>query len=318
MKIWLAILIVAALIHGLRTWLVRRPLPAVNHEPFDGVLEQVNESVVAYRAAAASPHCSVIAIHGFLEDYRYFTALYRDPSLELVLVNNSGYHCPVLDRRPQTAPWGEVSNPYPAGSIEHDAFVFNLALAHRVTGAQVRAHGHSRGGAVILEAARQNPGLFRDVEVILEAPVLPGGKGYPLLELAFSAPGRYLLPITFTLLRQIDIVRFGGFIFAPLTPRKVALLRGLYFSPKTFQVVLDNLISMRQWIAGRDQTVFANIAHGTILIGASDRVLDRPSMVRSARMAGSGWRVIETRGTSHFVSLDQPDAVPAPSSASSG
>lgn len=311
MKILIAILVLAVLIHGLRTGLLRRPLPARNHEPFDGMIERVNESVIAYRTAGPAPRQSVIAIHGFLEDFRYFTALYRDPALELVLVNNSGYHCPVIDRPVARAAWGEVDNPYPVGSIEHDAFVFNLALTHRVTGTCVRAHGHSRGGAVVLEAAQQNPALFRDVEVILEAPVLPGGKGHPLLELAFSAPGRYLLPFTFTLLRQIDVVRFGAFVFAPLNPRKVALLRGLYFAPRTFQVVLDNLTSMRTWIARRDAAMFANIANGTILIGERDRVLGRAAMLRSARSAGAGWQVIETRGTSHFVSLDQPGAVPA-------
>lgn len=196
------------------------------------------------------------------------------------------------------------------GSIEHDAFVFNLALMHRVTGQRVRAHGHSRGGAVILEAARQNPALFRDVEVILEAPVLPGGQGHPA---GAGLLGAGPLPVADHLhaaapdrrrtLRRIRL--------RPLTPRKVELVRGLYFSPKTFRIVLENLISMRQWIAGHDRSIFANILNGTILVGASDRVLDRPSMLRSARTAGSGWRVVETRGTSHFVSLDQPDTVPA-------
>ena len=314
MKSVIVILVLVTLVHGLRTRLLRQRLPARNHETFEGVIEQVGESVVAYRSAGPSPHQSVIAIHGFLEDFRYFTALYRDSSLELVLVNNSGYHCPVIGRPAARASWSEVDNPYPVGSIEHDAFVFNLALTHRVTGARVRAHGHSRGGAVILEAARQNPALFRDVEVILEAPVLPAGRGHPLLELAFSAPGRYLLPFTFTLLRQIDVVRFGGFVFAPLNPRKIELLRGLYFAPRTFQVVLDNLASMRTWIARRDSALFAHIPNGTILIGARDRVLDRAAMLRSARSArsaGARWQVIETRGTSHFVSLDQPGAVPA-------
>ena len=170
MKSVIVILVLVTLVHGLRTRLLRQRLPARNHETFEGVIEQVGESVVAYRSAGPSPHQSVIAIHGFLEDFRYFTALYRDPSLELVLVNNSGYHCPVIGWPAARASWSEVDNPYPVGSIEHDAFVFNLALTHRVTGARVRAHGHSRGGAVILEAARQNPALFRDVEVILEAP----------------------------------------------------------------------------------------------------------------------------------------------------
>lgn len=119
MRILMAILLLGMLIHGLRTWLVRRPLPAVNHEPFEGTLERVNESIVACRAASSSPHRSVIAIHGFLEDFRYFTALYRDPSIELVLVNNSGYHCPVIGRSPDLASWVRqpIPTPWAASSM---------------------------------------------------------------------------------------------------------------------------------------------------------------------------------------------------------
>jgi len=296
--------------HGLRTWLLRRPLVSVNHEHFGGTIYQVGESVVAYRPAQGAVRQSVIAIHGFLEDFRYFTALYQDPSLELILVNNSGYHCPDREQKPQPAPWGNDVNPHGIGTIEHDAFVFNLALQHLVTGSRVRAHGHSRGGAVILEAARQAPERFREVEVILEAPVLPGGKGHPALELAFSALGRYLLPINFSLLRHVDTVRFGSFMFTPLTPRKAELVRGLYFSPKTFDIVLKNLKSMQDWIETRDASLFGNIPHGTILIGARDLVLDRAAMLRSAQTAHPTWQVIETHGTSHFVSLDQPSVVP--------
>jgi pimeloyl-ACP methyl ester carboxylesterase len=296
--------------HGLRTWLLRRPLAPVNHEHFGGTIYQVGESVVAYRPAQGTARQSVIAIHGFLEDFRYFTALYQDPSLELILVNNSGYHCPDREQMPQSVSWGNHANPHGIGTIEHDAFVFNLALQHLVTGARVRAHGHSRGGAVILEAARQAPERFREVEVILEAPVLPGGKGHPALELAFSAPGRYLLPISFSLLRHVDTVRFGGFMFTPLTPRKAELVRGLYFSPKSFDIVLKNLKSMQDWIETRDASVFGNIPHGAILIGARDLVLDRAAMLRSAQTAHPTWQVIETHGTSHFVSLDQPSVVP--------
>lgn len=314
MKILVLVVVFGAGFHGLRTWLLHRPLAPVNHERFAGTIYQVGESVVAYRPAQAvtqgTPRQSVIAIHGFLEDFRYFTALYQDPSLELILINNSGYHCPDREQVPQPAPWGNVANPHTIGTIEYDAFVFNLALQHLVTGSKVRAHGHSRGGAVILEAARQAPERFREVGVILEAPVLPGGKGHPALDLAFSAPGRYLLPINFSLLRHVDTVRFGGFMFTPLTPRKAELVRGLYFSTKTFDIVLKNLKSMQDWIETRDASLFGNIPHGTILIGARDLVLDRAAMLRSAKTAPSGWQVIETHGTSHFVSLDQPSAVP--------
>ena len=311
MKILIWVALFGAGLHGLRTWLLHRPLAAVNHERFSGTIFQLGESVVAYRPAQGPVHQTVIASHGFLEDFRYFTALYQDPALELILVNNGGYHCPDRAQVPQLPSWGNVTNPYAVGTIEYDAFVFNLALQHLATGPHVRAHGHSRGGAVILEAARQAPERFRKVEVILEAPVLPGGKGHPVLELAFSAPGRYLLPINFAWLRHVDTVRWGGFMFTPLTPRKAELVRGLYFSPKSFDIVLKNLKSMQDWIETQDASLFRNILHGTILIGARDLVLDRAAMLRSAQTAPTGWRIIETHGTSHFISLDQPGAIPA-------
>ncbi|MDY6942045.1 MAG: alpha/beta hydrolase [Pseudomonadota bacterium] len=306
------LLLIAALVgtHGLRTWLLKRPLKAVNHEPFDGAIYQVGDSVIGYRAAQGKPRRSVIAVHGFLEDFRYFTALYMDPTVELVLINNSGYHCPDRSQAPHQAPWAQSENPYPVGSIEHDAFVFNLALTHLVSGESVRAHGHSRGGAVILEAAAQAPERFRDIDVILEAPVLPGGKGHPLLELAFNGLGRYLLPINFSLLRHIDTVRFGGWMFAPLNPRKAELVRGLYFSARSFDVVLSNIRSMRAWIETRDASLYGNLSHGVILIGARDLVLDRGAMLRSAKHAEPHLKVVETHGTSHFISLDQPATVP--------
>ena len=304
-------LVAATLLHGLRTWLLYRPLAARNHESFAGEMYQVGDSVVAYRPAqGGTGGLTVIAAPGFLEDTRYFSDLYEDPMLELILVNNSGYHCPDRSQTPHPVRWGKIRNPYEIGSIEHDAFVFNLAFQHLSTGKRIRAHGHSRGGAVILEAIKQAPERFQNVEVILEAPVLPGGKGHPALELAFSALGRYLLPINFTLLRYVDLTRFGKWIFAPLTPRKAELVKGFYFAPKTFDIVIKNLNSMQQWIAARNTRAYAPIQHGTILIGERDLVLDRAAMLRSAQLAKPRWHVIETRGTSHFVSLDQPGLVP--------
>ena len=44
------------------------------------------------------------------------------------------------------------------------------ALEHLPRSPIVRVHGHSRGGAVVLEAASMRPELFKDVEVLLEAP----------------------------------------------------------------------------------------------------------------------------------------------------
>ncbi|MEZ5569937.1 MAG: hypothetical protein R3E54_16640 [Halioglobus sp.] len=104
------------------------------------------------------------------------------------------------------------SNPYAPGTIEHDAFYVTLALEHLARGTRVSLHGHSRGGAVALEAGRQSPRLARppdkSVTAILEAPVLPGARAAgrssdPLRHALIS----YLLPVALGLLRNASAER---------------------------------------------------------------------------------------------------------------
>lgn len=307
---WLAALLVGgAAIHLSRQWLLGHERPGRHLEDFPGRIFRVGEAFVGHRPAGDDPEWTVVAIHGFLEDWRYFTGLYRDPSVELICVNSGGYHCPD-NHAPRVKPEWEETPPYTVGTIAYDAHVLNQALAHVARGRKVRVHGHSRGGAVVLEAARQRPELFDEVEAVLEAPVLPGGDAHPALALAFNRVARYLLPFNFALMRRIPARLYARWVFRPLNPRKLALVADLMSNPRTDRIALTNANDIESWMADTDTAIYENPRQGCVLIAETDLVLDRRRMIDSARRAKS-LRIRETEGTSHFVTLDRPESLPA-------
>lgn len=302
-------LVLIAGLHVLRQYLCTLAQPPVNHEAFTGKLYKVGDSVVAYRPARTKARATVITMPGFLEDHRYFTQLYNDDDVELILVNSCNYHPPVIPNHAENCGFFN-KNGFALGSVEYDAAVLNWATQTLVTTDQVRVHGHSRGGAVVLEAVKQNPALHQRHEIILEAPVLPQGKGHPSLEMAFGAVGLYLLPLFVPLLKRIPVDLYAPIIYRPLSQRKKEVVAGLFYNPKTYQTILDNIHDLEQWMQKTDYSIYQFVTRGIILIGEKDTVLDRASMLLSARQAGNQFKVIETRNTSHFISLDDPDSVP--------
>lgn len=313
---WLALAVIVLLVVGvvlLRRYQLHRLQTRGNHEPFDGTVYRVGEAFVAVRAGADPPRCSVIAMHGFLEDHRYFTALYRDPSVDLILITSGDYNVPVRDVQPRAAPWMRPIE-YELGTIEYDAAVLNQALENLPRSAHVRLHGHSRGGAVVLEAAMQRPDLHqrseREIEVVLEAPCLPGGRAHANMEARLSVLGRFLLPFAMPLIKRLPPEVYGRALYGPLSGRKRELLRGYPRNPRHYATVLVNAASIREWMAGQDASVYQGVGRGWILVGQDERILDRDSMLASAHQAGHALEVVETVQTTHFISLDQPDQVP--------
>lgn len=278
--------------------------PRVNNESFEGDLYQVGESYVAKRSNVKKPKQSIVCMHGFMEDMRYFTEVYNDPEIELIMVNSCGYHSPFSLENLEKPDWA-VSVPYPEGSIEYDAHVLTQAVENLASTKTIRLHGHSRGGAVVLEAVKQHPDLLGDKEVILEAPILPKGEPYPALALAFNAVGLYLLPISFTLFKKVPFGAYSA-VYKPLTPHKKTLLAGLLHTPKCYTTILENADNMQAWWDTTDISIYDNVKKGTILIGSEDRILDRKSMINSAEASHKGIDVVLTEGTTHFVSLEQP------------
>lgn len=304
---FLLLIAAAIVIHHYRGKFLYAWQPRVNDEPFEGDLYQVGECYVAKRASDTKPKQTIVCAHGFVEDMRYFTEVYQDPSIELIMINSCGYHSPFSLNDLLKPDWA-VSVPYPEGSIEYDANVLGQAVDNLASTKKIRLHGHSRGGAVVLEAIKQRPDLLGKLEVILEAPILPKGKPYPALALAFNKVGLYLLPLTFTLFKKVPF-DFYSRAYKPLTARKQVLLPGLLHNPKSFTTVLENAHNMNEWWDHAEHSLYDNVAKGTILIGAEDKVLDRNSMIASAEASHKNINVVLTEGTTHFISLEEPQYV---------
>ena len=174
-----AVLVPLILIHAYREYWARRQLSQIHHAKFSGELMQAGNTYIARRPASNGSTHSIVCFPGFLEDMRYFQDLYKDNNAELIFVNNANYHCPFtvegVSNDIINVDW--PTNPYQLGSIEHDGFYLGLVLDKLATGDNITVHGHSRGGAVVLETGRQYPTLThskdRPVRAILEAAVLP-------------------------------------------------------------------------------------------------------------------------------------------------
>lgn len=297
----LAVLIVVYL----RRWLLRREIPQQQAASFKGELYTVGEASVARRSTGQPATASVIVMPGFMENFLYFTEYYADPAIELILITSADYHVPVRGNRATVPAWSEPPKAAP-GTIAYDAEVLNLALRNLVTTANVRVHGHSRGGAVTLEAARQQPALFENTEVVLEAPVLPQGKPYtPLPPVA-----RWFLPFFLPLWQQQPISPRNRAVWGPLdNSRKRELIMGFPFNPRHCSTMSANLKDMEHWMHSTGSEIYQYVKRGAILVPDNDRVLRADAMRASAQQA-ENLQLIEIEGGSHFVIPDHPDSIP--------
>jgi len=297
----LAVLVVVYL----RRWLLRREIPQQQATTFKGELYSVGQATIARRTSAQAPKVSVVVMPGFMENFLYFTEHYADPAIELILITSAYYHVTVLDYRPTGPAWSETPAAAP-GSIAYDAEVLNLALRNLVTTGNVRVHGHSRGGAVTLEAARQQPALFENTEVILEAPVLPQGKPYSPL----PPTARWFLPFFLPMWQQQPISARNRALWGPLdNTRKRELIMGLPFNPRHCSTMDANLRDMAQWMDNTRCEIYQHVKRGAILVPGKDRILRSDAMRASAQQA-ENLQVIEIEGGSHFVIADHPDSIP--------
>ncbi len=288
-----------------RRWLLRLESARRHHEPFDGVVYRVGEAAVAERRSI-DPRATVIAMHGYVEDMRYFADLYGDPSIQLITLTSCGYHVPVTGGSLLDAAWAKAPAA-PFGTIAYDAAVLVQALEHLPRTKAIRVHGHSRGGAVVLEASVARPDLFADVEVVLEAPVLPGART------AIEVGGllMWLYPFGIALWKRSPLMPVVARGFGRLDDaRKRELLAGMPYNPKRVSTFVANVVDLLAWMREREVSAFANVRRGFVLVPSHDRVLDGEAMYRSATLAGPALRVVRVEGVSHFVTLDRPDAIP--------
>ncbi len=295
----------AVLVVVLRQWMLSRECPPRPAQPFDADVYPVGKAAIIERRGD-NPRTTVICMHGFVSDMRYFVEHYKDPSIQLILLMSCDYHVPISSPRFKSASWAKTPSA-PEGTIPYDAAVLVQALEHLPRTDRVRVHGHSRGGAVILEAASLRPDLFARVEVILEAPVLPQGKPYA----SVSAMGLWLMAFVMPLWRREPISQRNLKTWGPLeNALKREHIMGFPFNPKRTSTTVANMRNIGEWMKGRDHTLFQNIKQGTLLVPGKDRVLDTASMLASAQKAGPHIQVVQLEGCSHFPLFDCPSVIP--------
>jgi len=303
---------VALGVHLLRQYWTHRRLPQVHTMEFDGELFEVGETSIAVHRTAARSTRTLICVPGFLEDVRYFLSLYRDRGYELILIGNANYYSPFVPNAVETLSW--ESNPHSPGSIEYDAFFVAQAVQSLATTDDVVLHGHSRGGAVVLDAGRQFPDVTKQVSAVLEAPVLPqgtpaGGVPGPVVQALL----RYLMPLFFAASRNISKKRLEKMpMMKPTNDRKTSFLRTLFCNTKDYATCLENVRDIGEWQKTQLHDLYENFARITVLVGQRDDVLSTKTMTASA-MEGAKRNprvsIVQTAGTNHFISLETPDVL---------
>jgi pimeloyl-ACP methyl ester carboxylesterase len=307
MSIIVAALVVVIALVAARAWLVGRVQAPPAFEPFDGAVYKVGEATVLERTSQ-DPRVTVVCMHGFLENFGYFLPVYAARDVQLVLISSAGYHTPGT----ATAPgWARPVAGEP-GTIEYDAAVLVQALEHLPRTARVRVHGHSRGGAVVLEASMLRPDLFERAEVVLEAPVLPGGTP----RTPISGAAMWMLPFLIPLWRKQPISKRNRATWGRLdNADKRRVISALPFNPRRIHTMLVNLRSIKAW-SERDDARRLSAVRGVVLVPGDDQVLDPATMAASAERAGPQLQVVRIPDCSHFVSYDVPQRVdldaPAP------
>ncbi|TVP54896.1 MAG: alpha/beta hydrolase [Halomonadaceae bacterium] len=280
-----------------------QPITPSYTEMFSGRVFQVGKGAVSVRNHSGEARHTVIGLHGFLENHCYFTQLYQEPTTELVLVTCSNYHIPVSGPVVEIPDW-ERAIKHPEATIEYDAQILIQAMDNLLSSDQVRVHGHSRGGAVILEAAKQRPELFRDVDVVLEAPVLPQGQLHPLVTAMLEPISHGMWPWLVRAINSTPSSAYGQAFFGRMNPRKKKLLTKMFTATRDHLTIVRNLENILAWMEKAGTEYYEPIRHGTILLPRVDRILDRGAMKRSAEFSANAVRLIETQAGSHFITLD--------------
>ncbi len=287
-----------------------RPIEATYSEMFSGKVYKVGKGAVSIRNHSAKAANTVIAVHGFLENHCYFSQSYQAPDTELILITCSNYHIPVSGPVPKDAPW-QYPIKYLEATIEYDACILNQAMQNVPTTQRIRVHGHSRGGAVILEAMRQHPELYENVDVVLEAPVLPQGKLSAFVSTILDPISHGMWPWVIRLFNTTPSSAYGQTFLGRITDRKKALFEKVFTSTKDHLTVVRNIENIMGWMEKTSPDIYKHMRQGTILIPKVDRILDREAMLVSAEKSLNTVRIVETDATSHFVTLDSADWVPS-------
>ena len=308
--------LLALAVHALHLYWLRRELPQVHSMKFDGELYRVGETCIAVERPVAGATRTVICFPGFLEDVRYFLPLYEGRGYELILINNANYYSPFDQVGVKTLSW--PTNPYHTGTIAHDGFVVAYALQEFATTNDIVIHGHSRGGAVVLDAGRQFPEIMKDesrrITAFLEAAVLPQGTqaNGPSGPVA-SAITLYLMPIVLGLLRNLPVTWFEKTpMMIPPNVLKRDLFETLFSNTKSYATCVENARDIAEWQQNQRYDLYTGYHEIAVFVGERDDVLNTKTMTASAeegQKQNPKVEIIQTSKTNHFISLELPEAI---------
>jgi len=308
-----ALTCLALLIHLSRQYLANKHWQAPTGETFNGELIALGDNLVclpdrSHINSEALAKTTLVCFPGFLEDMRYFLEVHKDTPARLIIINNGNYQNP-FDRQPAAAPAWFVQPPQPLGTIAHDANCLNQVLEHMCGTEKIIVHGHSRGGAVVLEAGSQQPQQVKSIDALLEAAVVPQGRLAGNLEKKLKPAGLYLAPFIFALMRrQSEARRLKLPMMWVTTPSKEKIVACIPFTPKQYSTSVTNNANIIDWHANSGYEYYDNYQRISLLVGQRDSVLWREAMLKSAAQA-ERVEVIETQGTDHFISLEKPKLV---------
>jgi len=285
------------------------PIQQSYQELFSGDVYLCGKAAVSVRNHSGVAKHTVIGVHGFLENHCYFTETYAQSDIELILLTCSNYHIPVTGPEHTHADWFDHPE-HPESSIEYDASILIQAMERLATSKNVRIHGHSRGGGVVLEAINQRPELFKEAEIVLEAPVLPQGRIHPMPKTMIDNMSPKMWPWALRLLEKTPLATYSQAFFGETQGRKKQLLEHLFKNPQNAMTIVNNIHSIEAWMDKTPTDVYKHIKRGTILIPERDRILCKEKMLDSALASPNNIRVVETKDTSHFISLDDSNWLP--------
>lgn len=297
-----------------KTTILRRQCPNLEPSRLDHQSDKKQDSVdQQHPSNLAVP--SIICFPGFMETSQYFTELYADRPVELILINNCDYHNPFPDQPKREIPWLDKI-PYDYGSIAYDAALVNLAAKHLVSNERIIVHGHSRGGAVMLEAAKQNPLLFSNIDLILESPLLPQARLPRKSEALIQYGGLFPLP---AIIHGLNALPYGSQFrnrFSRFSnSRKTELLSIMTENPNDVDIMIRQIESIYHWSSIATYDMYCNARSVMVVMGESDEVLPLGRMERSARYGESvtcnlgigDVQLVRVENTDHFPSLESPE-----------
>lgn len=287
-----------------------KPIEIAYSEMFSGQVYRVGNGAVSVRNHSGEPVHTVIGVHGYLENHCYFTQVYDAPTTELILLTCSNYHIPVNGVTPEDADWQTPIDELD-GTIAYDAELLIQVMTNLPSAGKVRLHGHSRGGAVILEAVSRRPGLFRNAELVLEAPALPQGRTHALVTMMLEPVSHGMWPWLIRLINNAPASVYGQTFFGRMNPRKKTLLSKLFSSTRDQLTIVRNLEDAMAWMENTSTDIYRHVSQGCFLIPGTDRILDKSAMLESAR-ACTSMTILDTGSPSHFIALDDQSLIPAP------